>query len=212
MLRSLIGKVCKSFGLYACQVMHGRGALGTLLQDLALVFVMYIAVCDNPKGGIPTIIFLSTLVLGCAGTAYFMLCSKASPLRAKADLSDDEIADKVASIVREHARTQPMDAPTHLITYDLNDVRKDDWALMGGLLETSIAASLMCGVRIIIFSDYLSTMLTDPQGVELLFCLKFAIISLAVTAAMIAVANRIAARKLDKSLSEYVHKHIIAPN
>lgn len=25
MFRSLIGKVCTSFGLYACQVMHGRG-------------------------------------------------------------------------------------------------------------------------------------------------------------------------------------------
>lgn len=212
MFRSLIGKVCNSFGLYACQVMHGRGAFGTLLQDLALVFVMYIAVCDNPSGGIPTIIFLAALILGCSGTAYFFLCSSSSPLHIKAAVSDDDIADKVASIVREQARNQPMDEPTHLITYDLNDVRNDGWALTGGLLERTVSASLMCGGRVVILSDYLSTMLTDPQGPELLFCLKFATISLAVTAAIIAVANHIAARKLDKSLSEYVHKHIIVPH
>lgn len=205
-VRALVTRTFNDVMAFSYDVLHGRGFIGTMSQDVFLLFLMYVSVSDSTQNGVTSLIYLAVLpmlVLGMIhGIGDAMLVEKFEVRFLNRPDVDRIIRSYIERYMHDHNLSEITCPP------DLKK-RMAERTLSASDIIPWLAASnvLRIGARTGILMTQLSAMVKVPETAAHDFV--FSICALSAIMALVGACDYVARRKLTRCIEDYVYRNVL---
>lgn len=206
MIRSTLSNWLHGSMEFSYDVLHGRGFIGTMVQDTFLLFLMYVSVSDNTQNGVTSLIYVAVLPMLVLGMIHGIGDSMLVPKFEARFLNRPDVDRIISSYLERYMHDHNL---SDIVCPPNLKARMSERTLSASDIIPWLAASnvIRVGARTWILMTQLSSMVKAPETAGHAFV--FSICALAAIMALVGVCDYVARRKLTRCIEDYVYRNVL---